>query len=525
MKKILFFVLLFATLSLVIVFSANAQEATSSLKTINTQTMSSGDLGIKNVGMLPTNPFYFLKNWGRGINKFFTFDPVKKAGLELREINERAMEIKKIEETAPQNIKAINQASSNYQKSADQLKNRLETLKQTSQNPNVDKILNNLVDSSIKHQELFSDLEKKIEANQGISESGITELKKSFKASRGSIDGASNMAKNTLYQIYTEQKISAGVNPIQRTSTEGEPAIGNMPNPASVYCVKQGGKLEIRKDKQENEYGICIFSDGSECEEWAFFRGKCGGNYKNNEKSSELKEQNLTGQDAFIRQNGSSLNKNEPNLKCPTLVPPSPDSCKNGKWITEKTSAGGGCPIFKCIENYKQEVIPSISEKDLENGWYYGQKFQKKSDTPKDWVWQSAGKSSKWLAPSFIEKQENKKWCGDEKCDEPSENVFVCYEDCKPKPPEPTKPMLHCGDGICQENEGENVFICNKDCKQQAPEQPKPILHCGDGICQENEGENVFICNKDCKPYPNCGDGICDENENENFLTCPKDCK
>jgi eight-cysteine-cluster-containing protein len=48
-----------------------------------------------------------------------------------------------------------------------------------------------------------------------------------------------------------------------------------LPNPASVYCLEQGGKLEIKKDKDGNEYGVCIFSDGSECEEWAFFRGEC----------------------------------------------------------------------------------------------------------------------------------------------------------------------------------------------------------------------------------------------------------
>jgi hypothetical protein len=48
-----------------------------------------------------------------------------------------------------------------------------------------------------------------------------------------------------------------------------------MANPASVYCGEQGGRLEIRSDAQGNEYGICIFNDGSECEEWAFFRGEC----------------------------------------------------------------------------------------------------------------------------------------------------------------------------------------------------------------------------------------------------------
>ena len=37
-----------------------------------------------------------------------------------------------------------------------------------------------------------------------------------------------------------------------------------MPNPASVYCIKQGGESVIVKDKDGNEYGICKFKDGKE---------------------------------------------------------------------------------------------------------------------------------------------------------------------------------------------------------------------------------------------------------------------
>jgi len=48
-----------------------------------------------------------------------------------------------------------------------------------------------------------------------------------------------------------------------------------LANPASVNCFNQGGKLEIRKDADGGEYGVCIFNDKSECEEWALFRGEC----------------------------------------------------------------------------------------------------------------------------------------------------------------------------------------------------------------------------------------------------------
>ena len=47
-----------------------------------------------------------------------------------------------------------------------------------------------------------------------------------------------------------------------------------LPNPASQHCVEQGYKLEIR-DETDGQVGYCIFPDGSECEEWAFYRGEC----------------------------------------------------------------------------------------------------------------------------------------------------------------------------------------------------------------------------------------------------------
>src|SRR5512136_915896 len=49
----------------------------------------------------------------------------------------------------------------------------------------------------------------------------------------------------------------------------------NMANPASVYCEQKGGKLELRQDASGAVAGICIFPDGSECDEWAYYRGEC----------------------------------------------------------------------------------------------------------------------------------------------------------------------------------------------------------------------------------------------------------
>ena len=46
-------------------------------------------------------------------------------------------------------------------------------------------------------------------------------------------------------------------------------------NPASEYCVQQGGEIEIRTNPDGSQYGECLFSDGSECEEWPYYRGEC----------------------------------------------------------------------------------------------------------------------------------------------------------------------------------------------------------------------------------------------------------
>lgn len=48
----------------------------------------------------------------------------------------------------------------------------------------------------------------------------------------------------------------------------------NMPNPASAYCEQQGGRLEMRSGA-DGTYGVCCFQDGTECEEWAYYRGEC----------------------------------------------------------------------------------------------------------------------------------------------------------------------------------------------------------------------------------------------------------
>lgn len=67
---------------------------------------------------------------------------------------------------------------------------------------------------------------------------------------------------------------SCSTTPSRPTQTSPTTA-ASLPNPASVFCENNGGKLEFRQDQTGGVAGICVFADRSECDEWAYFRGEC----------------------------------------------------------------------------------------------------------------------------------------------------------------------------------------------------------------------------------------------------------
>lgn len=48
-----------------------------------------------------------------------------------------------------------------------------------------------------------------------------------------------------------------------------------LANPASQNCIEKGGKVTILKRGDGGQYGVCLFPNGGQCEEWALFRGDC----------------------------------------------------------------------------------------------------------------------------------------------------------------------------------------------------------------------------------------------------------
>jgi putative hemolysin len=59
----------------------------------------------------------------------------------------------------------------------------------------------------------------------------------------------------------------------ETSGTEPEKPVG-LANPASTKCFEEN--LQMKKImKAEGEMTVCMFDDGTECEEWAYFRGEC----------------------------------------------------------------------------------------------------------------------------------------------------------------------------------------------------------------------------------------------------------
>ncbi len=117
--------------------------------------ITAADLGVSNVGILPTSRLYLFKEWRRGAQRLFTFNPIKKAELELNITNVIAAEVIEVEKSKPDDTKAIVKALENYTKSQERLKAQLAKLTKNSENPNLAKLLEKVDEKTTKHITFF----------------------------------------------------------------------------------------------------------------------------------------------------------------------------------------------------------------------------------------------------------------------------------------------------------------------------------------------------------------------------------
>ncbi len=121
---------------------------------------SVGDKTVENPGLLPTNPFYFLKSFVRSTQRALTVNPVKRATLELDILNQKAGELKRLVEVLDGSDENVKAATVPYAESIDRLRVQLQSISDSSaKNAEVDKLLTNLLQTGISHMMIFDVLE------------------------------------------------------------------------------------------------------------------------------------------------------------------------------------------------------------------------------------------------------------------------------------------------------------------------------------------------------------------------------
>ena len=79
---------------------------------------------------------------------------------------------------------------------------------------------------------------------------------------------------NALEEDMVAKHVECVIDMVDKSVTIQEGS-AEIANPASIFCEKKGGTLQIETAEDWGQYWICLFNDGSYCEEWSYFRGEC----------------------------------------------------------------------------------------------------------------------------------------------------------------------------------------------------------------------------------------------------------
>lgn len=116
-KRLARFCVLLVIVGIIGVFSVYAAE------------INMNDAGVEAPGILPSNPFYFFKEWSRSIRKTFAFTDAKKAETELDFLNEQIAELKKLDELHSPKKEVFEKTLASYTDGVKAFKIRLGTLR------------------------------------------------------------------------------------------------------------------------------------------------------------------------------------------------------------------------------------------------------------------------------------------------------------------------------------------------------------------------------------------------------------
>jgi len=339
--------------SLILIFAlgsiAFAQEMT---EVAQDEEVSAQDLGISEPKVLPDSPFYFLKNWARGIQNILTFNPLKKAELRLKFANEKLMEAKKMVEKTkdPEKIK---KATENYQQETEKVKEQVEKIKEkAAENPQVESFLDKFIHQQTLHEKLLEKLETQVppQVFEKIKEAREAHLE-NFRDVMLKLEDRKEKITEKLDKILEEQKgskfkefknLEVLKNLEEKVPEEAKEAIKQAEG--NVLERLQGDLEKMSPEDQEKfkEYLEKISGDKEkQLEIMENLKAKIK-EAPETPKALELKERLEEGKTKIFEKIEKKLEKRG----CSPWVS-TPEFCKEGRVIIEKDETG--CSLPKCI--------------------------------------------------------------------------------------------------------------------------------------------------------------------------------
>ena len=208
-KLLLFFLIIFLGLGLNSVVFAQENETDTTEETIKAE-----DLDIAEPNLLPDSPFYFLKEWRRRVQSFFTFGQIKKSELEQKFASERLMELREITKQG-KGAEIIEKATKKYEESIEKLKSQSEKIKEkVKDSEKVESFLEKFTKQQLLHQIILEKLETQVpeEVFEKIKEARETHLEK-FEQVMNKLENREEIrnqirekAQETIQETWQERK-------------------------------------------------------------------------------------------------------------------------------------------------------------------------------------------------------------------------------------------------------------------------------------------------------------------------------
>ena len=317
--------------------------------------VQSEDLEVSEPNLLPDSPFYFLKNWVRGIQQVLTFNPVKKAELRMKFANEKLMEVKKMVEKTkdPEKIK---KAAENYQQEIEKVKNQAEKIKEKAkENPQVESFLDKFIHQQTLHEKLLQKLENQVppEAYEKIEEARNAHLER-FKDVMLKLEDRKEKITEKLDEILEKQggsqfkefkNLEVLKNLEEKVPEEAKEAIQK----AEENALKRlQGDLEKMSPEDQERFKEYIEKISGEKEKQLEILENLKAKIQQipgTPRAFQLKERLEEGKTEIFQKIEEKLESRG----CPAWVSPAPDFCKEGRVIIERDPETG-CPLQpKCI--------------------------------------------------------------------------------------------------------------------------------------------------------------------------------